>query len=237
MNTSRWSEIARQIENQPESDSITKRICNLGLELMGVDYVSIGIVVNNSYSTVDTSHDLAVFLDEQQFTFGDGPTYLAKKAIAPILVENIRASDFQKTYPAFATTSKLTELGAIFAFPLSIGGAFIGVMTGYRKTPGPLDGDNFANALVLSSIATAELIKSGAGVSTDENQNVFSLEKFDNSSLQIAAGMVAEQLNCSVIEALVRIRALAFSEDSSVNAIAKKIVTKEISIELEMKGD
>jgi hypothetical protein len=49
--------------------------------------------------------------------------------------------------------------------------------------------------------------------------------------------MVAEQLNCSVIEALVRIRALAFSEDSSVNAIAKKIVTKEISIELEMKGD
>jgi hypothetical protein len=54
---------------------------------------------------------------------------------------------------------------------------------------------------------------------------------YDQSYVQLAAGMVAEQFDIGIVESLVRIRARAFSSDLPVTKIARLIVEGRLILE------
>jgi hypothetical protein len=49
--------------------------------------------------------------------------------------------------------------------------------------------------------------------------------------VQNAAGMVSVQLGVSVTEALIRLRAYAFSHDQSLNDVARDVVSRAVRLE------
>jgi hypothetical protein len=45
--------------------------------------------------------------------------------------------------------------------------------------------------------------------------------------------MVSEQLDVSIIEALVRLRAYAYAQEQSVNSVARSVISRELAFQKE----
>lgn len=118
-----------------------------------------------------------------------------------------------------------------FAFPLRIGDAFLGVLTAYRARAGEPSAEQYADGLILASLATAELVSQEAGVGAESGSGSSSRASMTNLlPREVAAGdMVAESLNISIVAALVRIRARAFADDHPVSKTALQIVERNLS--------
>ncbi len=118
----------------------------------------------------------------------------------------------------------------MFAYPLLVAGANVGVLTLYQHAEGELtsaqqhDSEALAGVLaetVLSLQDDAPAGTLGAG-----------LEEAVKYRAQIyqASGMVAIQLRISAEEALLRMRAHAFSHDQSVAEVASLIVARRLRL-------
>lgn len=225
-----WHSIADRLRENYSGQSLGQKICNLADELLDAAGTSLALVVNHAYSPISSSNDLAAMLDEEQFALGNGPTFDAQNAEAPVSAIHLGATRLDHRWPAFSQIAHKHEIHAVFAFPLRIGSAYLGVMSCYRKTMGELNAAQFSDGLILASIATAELVRHQAGDSSAGNLEVFEAGLYDQSSLQLAAGMVAESLNCSILDALLRIRARAFADDRPVSEIARQIVSRELEL-------
>lgn len=205
------------------------RICLVAKELLDAKSVSLALVVDHAYSPAAATDTRATLLDDEQFALGNGPTFDAQNSPAPILVEDIHAHRAVARWPFFVKLSeKYGCLGAV-AFPLRVGYAYLGVMTAYRARTGELSAEQYADGLILASLATAELVRQEAGIAADPDALEPGL--YGQSALQVAAGMVAESLNIPIFAALARIRARAFADDQPVSHTARRIVARELVLE------
>lgn len=231
MMSNRQEFIVSKIRDLKFTGTPAEKICVVAAEILQCDIVSICLTVANSFNPVATTNTLGTYLDEEQFVLGDGPTFSSRFSASPIHVENFQAKSSIDSYPAFSRVALKHDVVSAHVFPLSIGSARIGALTLYWKRPMTLSAEHYADCLILATLATAELVRSQAGIDENSANEMFESQQLRKSVLQIAAGMTAEKLNCNVIEALVRIRALAFAQDLPVTQIAKSIVNREISIE------
>lgn len=231
MASDRWRDIAQQIREGDPSQTIGHRLCAVASQALRGRAASLALVIDNSYSAIASSDQLATLLDEQQFAVGDGPTFDARVASAPVIADDLRQFRATHRWPAFTSVAATHDVRGVFAFPLRVGNAYLGVLTVYRTEAGELTTQQFSDGLVLASIATAELIRHEAGVASPESPDMFDPGLYDQSALQIAAGMVSESLNCSIVVALVRIRARAYADDAPVSEIARAIVARELVLE------
>ena len=229
--SNRHEYIVSRIREIQSPNTPAEKICQVAAEVLQCDIVSICLTIASSYSPVATTNTLGTYLDEEQFVLGDGPTFASQFSSTPIHVENFQAKKSADLYPAFAKVALKHNVISSHAFQLTIGSAQIGALTLYWKHPVSLNADYYADSLILATLATAELVRLQAGIDDDSVNEMFEMQQLRKSVLQIAAGMTAEKLNCNVIEALVRIRAYAFSEDLPVTEVAKRIVNRKISIE------
>lgn len=229
--SNRQEDIVSKIRDTKSTGTPSEKICDVAAEILKCGIVSICLTIANTYNPVATTNTLGTYLDEEQFVLGDGPTFSSRFSLSPIHVENFQSKSSVDSYPAFSRVAIKHEIVSAHAFPLIIGSARIGALTLYWKHPVSLGADHYADCLILATLATAELVRVQAGIDDDSITEMFETQQLRKSVLQIAAGMTAEKLNCNVIEALVRIRALAFAQDLPVTQIAKSIVNREISIE------
>jgi hypothetical protein len=111
---------------------------------------------------------------------------------------------------------------AVFGFPLRVGTVRLRALNLYRDWPGPLSADQHADALVVAGVAARWVLDVQAhaapGVLADELQ----VGDF-HFVVHNAAGMVSMQLGVSVTEALIRLRAYAFSRDRQLEDIARDV--------------
>lgn len=229
----RWRRIADQIEDTDPALSLGGRVCTVATDLLSADDVSLALVIRQATSWIDGSDDAAVALDEQQFSLGDGPTFMAVDSLAPVMATDMGSAEAERRWPAFAPVALRFHAFAIFSFPLRVGEARLGVMTAYRSRPGELTAAEYADGLVIASLVTMALLQQQAGVASGDLAAAFSPGISHQSQVQLAAGMVSEQLDISIIEALVRLRAHAYSKDQSVNSIAHAVISRELTFEKE----
>lgn len=115
---------------------------------------------------------------------------------------------------------------AVFGFPLEVGGIRLGALSLFADRPGRLSVDQHADALVAADIsAEAVLI-----MQAKESVGVLAPELEDGSNLQYvvhqAAGMVSAQLDISIAQSLVRLRAYAFGHQRLVGDVAASVVAR-----------
>lgn len=226
-----WHRIASSIEDTDAALGYPQRICIAGARLLEADTMSIALVVDGDYRPLGASDDLAEQMDEIQFALGDGPTFSTQGGYDPILVEDLAHHDAARQWPLFCDSARSRGIIGAFCFPLRIGAANLGVMTAYRTSAAPLTAAQFSDGLVLSSFAAAETVRSMAG---DPERGLEAQDPivYDQSIVQFAAGMIAERLDTSIVDALVRIRAHAFASEMTVTEVSRLIASGRLVLDL-----
>jgi hypothetical protein len=123
---------------------------------------------------------------------------------------------------AFTPPALQAGARAVFGFPLWVGTVRLGALNLYRDCPGPLSGEQHADALVIADVAARwvlEAVAEGLEIGADFHFAVHN-----------AAGMVSVQEGISVTEALIRVRAFAFSSDRLLADVAEDVVARRLRL-------
>jgi hypothetical protein len=228
VNDDRWTRLAGLLAESVESTGVPLDVgaCRVAAGVLEVDRTALSLVVGDSASPIGGSDHLARDLDEQQFLVGDGPTVSCVRSDSPVLIDDVRTCLLER--PGFATAAIDHGVLAAFAFPLRIGAARVGVLTGYRDRPGALTGEQFADGLVLASIVTVLLLVQQAEEPPGSTARVFREGVETQSLVQRAAGMVSEQLGVSIVDALVVIRSHAYTNGFDVRSVAERVLSRDL---------
>ncbi|WIX98341.1 GAF and ANTAR domain-containing protein [Amycolatopsis mongoliensis] len=193
-------------------------VCRVAVAETGVDAAAISIRTRaREFATA--SDAWAESLEAAQHSAGDGPGTEAHNAGSPVLVSDFAGEGYR--WPGFADAVAGHGLGAVFAFPLRAGGARLGALGLYRRSPGGLAAAELADAAVLTELATAASL-------TDSHDGApnWATEDLDshNDDVHVATGVLAARLKISVEAALTRLRAHAFSHRRPLPDVAHDIV-------------
>jgi hypothetical protein len=188
--------------------------------------------------SVCSSNPVSALLEELQYSLGEGPCVDAYQQDRPVSEPNLvddgersgpdRADRGGRRWMAFTPAAVAAGARAVFGFPLRVGDIRFGALNLYRDSPGPLDDEQHADALVLATVAARAVLVMQA----DAPVGMLGAELEKGSDFRFvvhqASGMVSAQLDVTVREALVRLRAFAFAQDRPLAAVADDVVARRL---------
>ena len=201
----------------PELDGLLRFCCRAtGLDGAGVSIVD----RDGTREPLYASDEMAAKIERLQLTLGEGPCVDSAATGTPVLVADLADPRdlVASRWPVFRSEATRTGARAIFAFPIRIGAIWLGAVDFYRRTPGPLGRPELSTA--LSSVDEVGL----AVLETPHHYGDPEGPTTTNMIVHQAAGMVMGQLDSSIEEALVRLRATAFAEGLNINELAAEVV-------------
>ena len=209
-------------------DLDTKRLCERCTEVTEMSGAGImlmsGDVARGSLCSTD---EVSGLIEELQFSLGEGPCVDAYQGDRPVTEGDLAANGATR-WPAF--TGPVLEAGAraVFGFPLRQGHVRLGALNLYRDRAGALDDEQHADALVLADIVTDAVLL----LQADAPPGQLAIELELGADLQLAvhqaSGMVAAQLDTTVGQALVRLRAYAFGNDRPLHDVVEDVIARTL---------
>jgi hypothetical protein len=211
-------------------------LCRACVELLDVDGASISLMYDGTTrGTFGSSGRMSRRLDELQFTYGEGPCLDAVRDGAPILVPDFN-DPAERRWPAFSGALLDAGISAVFALPVAVAHDHVGALDLFRKGRGPLSSQGLAGgvlaaelaALPLLDLMTADVDWDGAAQGDDGWDQLASLERVE---VYQATGMIIGALGVGPAEALVRLRAYAFSHGLTASEVAWAVVERKIALD------
>jgi len=141
------------------------------------------------------------------------------------------ADPVTRRWPAFTPPALQAGVRAIFGFPLRVGSVRLGALNLYRDRSGPLSGDQHADALVVADVAARWVLEAQAGAPLDTVADELEAGADLHFVVHNAAGIVSVQRQVSVTEALIRLRAYAFTSDRLLTDVAEDVVAHRLRLE------
>lgn len=186
----------------------------------GADGAGVSVVTAaGTREALYSSDAVAEEVEHLQFTLGEGPCIDATNSGAPVLVDDLNAKTDQigERWPVFVREATRAGVRAIFAFPVRVGATPMGAVDLYRRTPGALTRPQLSSALRSADAIGWAFLDSDADAGDD-------LLEATSMLVHQASGMVMVQLDCTVEEALLRLRATAFAEGVTTTKLAADVV-------------
>lgn len=205
-------------------------LCSACVELLVVSGAGITVMASAEQSgPLCVSSQRMGALEDLQFTMGVGPCQDAFQSGQPVHAPRLDPAVIAR-WPAFVDMAKGVGVGAVFAYPLALNGAKIGVMTLYQDREGTLSIGQHADSLAVAEVITETVLSLQA--SAPEGVLAESLEEAVAYRAEIhqASGMVSIQLKIPIAEAMVRIRAHAFAEGRQIGEVAREIVARRLRL-------
>jgi hypothetical protein len=169
------------------------------------------------------SDDRCRDVDELQFTTGEGPCHAAFAARRPVLTPDLRAAAVRQ-WPGYASAALASGVGAVFAFPIHIGGVGFGVLDVYAAHPGSMRSEQMTLALTYAQIATEIMLDGDLTTAKGELDPGLSTALDYRAEIHQAQGMAMVDLGVGPGEALARMRAHAFAHDRPLIDLARDII-------------
>jgi len=176
-----------------------------------------------------TSDEVSQLIEELQYTLGEGPCVDAYQQDR-VVAEPDLADPVTRRWLAFTPPALQAGARAVFGFPLRVGTVRLGALNLYRDGPGPLSGEQHADALVLADVAARWVLEAQAGASLGAVAEELEAGADFHYVVHNAAGMVSVQEGISVTEALIRLRAFAFSHDRPLADVAGDVVARRLRL-------
>jgi hypothetical protein len=197
-------------------------LCGALVRIAGVN--SCGVMMATAGGPGVTAHASdarARAAEELQHTLGEGPGIVASQAGAAVLVPDLSDSHdvTLERWPTFAKEAVDIGIHAAFAFPLLLGTAPIGALSLYRNEPGQLSTEQASRSWLTAEVVALTLADQAEQVAIET-------ENMDPMQVHQAAGMVMVQLDVSIDEALLRLRATAFAQGMTVDELADAVVQR-----------
>ena len=205
-------------------------LCGVCPGIVGVDGAGVMLMSGEiPRGSLCSSNDVSHLIEELQYTLGEGPcvdAYQQDKVVA----EPDLADPVTRRWPAFTPPALQAGVRAVFGFPLRAGTVRLGALNLYRDCPGPLSGDQHADALVVADVAARWVLEAQAGASLDTVAEELEAGADFHFAVHNAAGMVSVQEGISVTEALIRLRAFAFSSDRLLADVAQDVIARRLRL-------
>ena len=206
----------------------TRRLCEVCAEV--TDMTGAGLMLMSGdvpRGAVCTTNDVSAHIEQWQDAFGEGPCVDAYREDRPVLESNL-SNPVTSRWLAFAPPAVEAGVRAVFVFPLQVGSIRLGALNLYRDRPGPLTEEQYADALVMADVAAQALLALQANA--PPGQLAVELEACSDFQTVVhqASGMVAAQLDVSVAQAVIRLRAHAFGNDFPLAQVAEAVVARNL---------
>jgi hypothetical protein len=223
----RWDRLLA--ESASGRDFHPEEICRLCIEMLGVSGAGISMVTPaGTRSVVFSSDDTSARIEDLQFTVGEGPCVDAVTFGRPVLVGDLANPDdvLVERWPQFMEGARLADVRAVFSFPLRIGAISIGALDLYSNEPLDVSENWLSSALMAADAVALALL-------LDTHLEGRSVDDFDvQSTFQVqvhqATGMVQVQLDMSAEDALLTLRARAFSSGRPLTEISSDVVSRRL---------
>lgn len=204
-------------------------LCRVVATLVGAAGASLSVMTKDGTRAVTASSDPAAERwEELQYTSGEGPCIDAFARRRPVLVPDLSGEAFMR-WPGYAPEVYQLGLRAVFAFPLQVGAARLGVLDVFRREAGSLTREQVASVLVFAEVAVALLL--------DEHQRPDGSDGWSGDTLGLRAqlfqaqGMVMVQMGSTITDAVAAIRAHAYSNDRRLADVVGDIVAGRLVFE------
>jgi hypothetical protein len=191
------------------------------LDLTGA---TITLMIDAGQQGVAAASDPAIRrVDAVQFDVAEGPSRDAFSAGRPVLAYDLSRTDGR--WPGFVGEAVSRGIAAVYAFPLQIGAVRLGALACYSSRPRALAREELSVCATYASVATDFLIDRTSGTDTTLEAHGFLADDVQiRTAVYQAQGIVMVDLRVSLAEALARLRATAFGEGISLNALAADVV-------------
>jgi len=190
---------------------------------------------DTSQGSVCTTNEVSALIEELQYTLGEGPCVDAYRQQQPVLESDL-AGPGPSRWLAFTPPAVQAGVRAVFGFPLEVGPARVGALNLYRDRPGPLTPDQHADALVLADVAARAILVLQAEAPSGELAAELDGARDLRLVVHQATGMVSAQLDITVTDALLRLRAYAFAHDRPLTDVAKDVVGRRLRFDGDARG-
>lgn len=212
--------------------SLVDRVCAAATMLLSVSGSGISLMLDGELRGAAGVSDARIAaVQELELELGEGPGREAWRSGEPVLISDL-AAGADLRWPIFAPTAVQVGVRAVFAFPVAIGAIRLGVLALYRDRPGVLTADQTAYGLVSADVATWVILGLQArSPSPDGLPDLLAGEPPHWAEVHQATGRVAAQLEISLKDALVRLRAHAFATGRPLRTVAREVVDGRLRLE------
>ncbi len=206
-------------------------VCTAAVRNLGIDGASVTAMSGSlAGEPLFASDELSARLEELQFTTGEGPGADEFWLGSPVLIADLDSAAGR--WPGFVPEAVAAGARAMFALPLQAGAIRVGVLSLYRALPGPLPAGELADVLVFADIALQLLLDAASGISGSPAYRP-PLDGLSDRRAAVyqATGMISVQLGVSLEEALIRLRAHAFTTSVPLGDVAGEVVSRRLRFE------
>ncbi|GAA0804643.1 GAF and ANTAR domain-containing protein [Spirilliplanes yamanashiensis] len=226
----RVAAVRRLIAEQPPrpgGQGLLQRVCRAAAGALTASGAGVSVMTADGTRGISAASDPASeHVEELQFVLGEGPCIDAFTTARPVLVANL-ADGATRRWPAYAPLAQEGGLRAVFAFPLQIGAARLGVLDVYRDRAGALTSDEIACALTFADVIVDVLLDRHPDAGTPDATDAVAYR----AELFQAQGMVMVQLGVAIDEAMARLRARAYAEDRPLGDVARDVVAGRLQLD------
>jgi hypothetical protein len=200
------------------------RVCRALTTYLSVTGAAVTLMSHaGSQGVAAASDDRSRAHDELQFTTGEGPCVDAFVSRRPVLPPDLTARSAGR-WPGYTSAALDAGVGAVFAFPLQVGGVGFGVLDVFSDSPQSLSTDQEAMTLTFARITTEMLLDHQVTTQDGNLEPDLATVLDDRAEIHQAQGMVMVVLGVPLAEALARMRAYAFSNREPLIDLARKII-------------
>lgn len=207
---------------------VLRRLCSAAGRALSADGVGVSVMAEDGMRGVAAVSEPAYeSIEELQFTMGEGPCLDAFATRQPVLVPDL-ADGAMGRWPGYAPAVHDRGMRAVFAFPLQVGAARLGVLDVFRVEPGALSARHFREALTFADVAVTAMLDGQERAAPGAVANGLDEVMGQRAEVFQAQGMVAVQLGVPLGDALARLRAYAYACDRRLDDVARDVVARRL---------
>lgn len=206
-------------------------LCEAFVDLPGVSGASISVVsYGGRQSTICSSDPTMARAEALQFERGEGPHWDALASRAPIIAADLSATTEQR-WPLLIGSVRELGIEAMFAFPMMMGAALVGVVDLYSHTARAVDAEFTARASVLAGRVAMRAVQQALRSAVDPVPAETAMAPALRREVHQATGMLIAQLDISATAAFARLQGHAFVTERAIDDIAHDVVTGRLNFD------
>ncbi|AVH57525.1 MULTISPECIES: ANTAR domain-containing protein [Streptomyces] len=211
---------------------------------LGADGVALSLLVGSGRTAEPLWHypDVSARFEELQFTVGEGPGPDAVSAGAPVLepdLDRVRSD----RWPALLGPAQEMGVHGVCCFPLGIGAIRVGVLTVLCAADRRMSEQPSADAQALAAALTGAILngdrrgsRSGSGDGPGLDAFLERPSGLNRAAVHQATGIISVQLGAPMEEALLRLRAHAYSSERPLGEVAEDVVARRLRFDDDVSG-
>jgi hypothetical protein len=229
--TSKAMETARlvtEVATDARPEEIPRQVCTAVSQGLGVDGVTLSLLTDTpARQLLAASNDVALLLEEIQFTVLEGPCVAAARFGESVAVDDLRHD--VTPWPLFGASvrERLPEVASVYALPIFFGDYVLGSVDLLAFRTHALNAQELeqaagvAEAVSTALLSTREMLLSGGRAPAWEPEEIVRAHWFDTAR---AVGALTSQQGITPENALAHMRAEAFLTGRSLADITADIL-------------